>query len=128
MLESDNTIQCNMESSNIQEMHYDINSDEYNKIYNKKKLELFGLNILTLCLRCGAVSNELLLLNSLREDFIGELSTTDIIYNISLLFCIFLQTEIDRFKLDDINNVKQQLELIKQKDIETLKRLSKTIK
>lgn len=107
--------------SNIQNNHYKL----YNQIYNSKKRLLSSYLIADSIIKIGGVLNELVILNIIRENLLNELSDTNVIEINIRLFAILILINGDKEALNTINNIKQELVLIKQKT-KTIKKLSKT--
>lgn len=127
MSESDNIIQCNMVNSNTQDTHNEFDKDYYKK-YIEQVLLLFSVKGLDLIIKFFGVVFELGLLENLRQYINTELRFTDTKENIIIMLVILFAIESDKFLLNYTDEIKQELELIKQTRPETLKRLSKTIK
>ncbi len=124
MLQSNNIVSKYIINSNIQKNYYEFNKDEYNQI---KKLLLVSLILDSMVKILGACF-ELNILNIIRKNLLNGLSAANVFEITMDLLEILMFIYADKNLLEQINTAKQQLKLIKENDIETLKRLSKTIK
>ena len=121
MLESDNIMQCNMVNSNTQNNYNEFNKGEYIKKY----IELLTGKGLDLLIKFFGVFFELGLLENLQQ----YINNTELNYtkeNIFIMLVILYTIEADKFLLNYTDELKQELEIIKQTKPKMLKKLSKT--